>query len=210
MVLLLSARAAMALSPCAYDTVAKINPCRAGYEFTIKIPVRLPTGISAEYEWFRNGVAILGTRSSIGLGGGMIAYTIPAASAWGDNQKFSFLFRLSDDNCADCWDTSPLYEISWNNNLEDFGCATSGGEIGGSALSLCEANAGGEIGGEAVQYCTPNAGGEIGGEAVQYCNANAGGEIGGEAVQYCNANAGGEIGGEAVPLCEADAGGEIR
>ena len=200
---------AFAASPCAYDTVAQIAPCKAGREFTIKIPVRLPSGIFAEYLWQRNGVAILGTQGATGIGGGMIAYTIPAASAYGENQKFSFLFRMSDDSCADCWDTSPLYEISWNDNFEDFGCATSGGEIAGDVLYLCGANAGGEIDGEAVQVCSADAGGEVDGEAVEVCNANAGGEIDGEAVEYCSANAGGEIGGEAVQVCGAGAGGVI-
>ena len=207
--LLMTARTAFAFSPCKYDSVAQIAPCRAGREFTIKIPVRLPAGITAEYEWFRNGIALPNTLGAVGLGGGMIAYTIPAASAWGNDQKFYFLFRMSDDSCADCWDSSPFYEISWNDNLEDFGCVASGGEIGGSALSFCGANAGGAIQGENVQVCDALNSGIVQGEDVQYCGADAGGEIGGEAVQYCNADAGGEIGGEPVAYCEAGAGGVI-
>ena len=209
--LLLPTLAAFAARPCATDTVVMVvNPCNAKtQEFTIKIPVRLPAGITAEYEWFRNGTAIPAAQGVVGIGGGTIAYTIPANSVVSSGQEFHFLFRLSDDNCDDCWDSSPLYVISFNENFADVGCKISGGAIAGDVLYLCSANAGGEIDGEAVQVCNANSGGEIDGENVEYCSADAGGEIGGEAVQYCNANAGGEIGGEAVQVCGADAGGVI-
>ena len=210
MALLLPTLAALASRPCATDTVVMVvDPCNlTTQDFTIRIPVRLPKGITAEYRWFHNGMAIPNARGNVKLGGGAIAYTIPAHSIKSSGQEFYFLFRLSDDACADCWDSSPLYMICFHETFADVGCKVSGGEIAGDALYLCGANAGGIIDGEAVQHCNANAAGEIDGEAVQVCGANAGGEIDGEAVQVCGANAGGIIDGEAVQVCSA-AGGVI-
>ena len=207
--LLMTARVALASRPCAIDTVVKvISPCNAGRELTIRIPVRLPAGITAEYEWFRNGMAIPETRRA-GFGGGIIAYTIPAHSVVSGGQEFYFLFRLSDDDCDDCWDSSPLYVISWKDSVDDISCKISGGAINGSELTFCGANAGGAIQGENVQVCDALNGGIVQGEEVQHCGADAGGEIGSEAVQHCNANAGGVIGGSEVQHCGAGAGGVI-
>ena len=209
MVLLLTARAAFATSPCAGDTTAHIAPCKAGREFTIKIPVRLPAGISAEYMWLHNGVALPETRGATGVGGGMIAYTIPAKGAWGNEQKFSFLFRMSDDACADCWDSSPLYEISWDASFADFGCVTSGGAIASRPPNFCGSNSGGKIRGAAAGHCNADAGGAIRASAVEHCSANAGGEIRSLAAGHCRANAGGEIRASAVQTCGAGTGGAI-
>ena len=176
MALMLTARAALAV--CATDTVVVlVSPCKSSQNFTIRIPVRLPAGITAEYEWYRNGWAISGTRHA-GFGGGIIAYTIPANSIVSAGQKFYFLFRLSDDNCDDCWDSSPLYMISFSDSSADVGCKISGGAIVGSALDLCSADAAGKIRGSVVHRCDALSGGIVHGEAVQHCGASAGGRIG--------------------------------
>ena len=207
--MLMAARVASAAAPCPDNTAVQVAPCKAGRAFTIRVPVRLPPGITGEYEWFRNGEAIGGTLGTIGSGVSTVAYTVPAYMAWGMGQSFYFMFRLSDYPCTTCWDPSPPYMISWADSTADVGCKVSGGAIGGNALSLCGVSAGGIVQGESVPLCNANAGGVVGGTPVQVCNANAGGVIGGTAVQVCNANAGGVIGGTAVQVCGAGAGGVI-
>ena len=206
--MLLSTLTAAGVAPCANDSATSINPCKAGREFTMRIPVRLPAGISAQYVWYRNGTAIHESEGAVGAGGGMVTHTVPANSAWGIQQRFYFLFRMSDDNCPDCWDSSPLYLITWNDSAKDVGCKTSGGEIIGDTLQLC-ANGGGIIQGATLEVCDALSGGIIQGAAVTFCNANAGGKIVGETLQMCNANDGGIIQGEAMEVCGNGDGGKI-
>ena len=208
--MLLTAFSAGAVSPCANDSASMISPCKAGREFTMRIPVRLPAGVTAEYMWYRNCVAIPSSLGTVGVGGGMVTYTIPAVSAWGVNQQFYFQFRLSDDDCADCWDSSPQYLITWNDSVKDVGCKNSGGVIAGDTLSICSSSgSGGEIRGAAVAQCAADAGGEIRGAVMAECWALDGGFILGEAAVLCEAGSGGKIGGVQAVFC-GQTGGEIR
>ena len=87
--------------------------CGAGNEFTISIPVKFPKHITTvQYAWYRNDTLIAGTQRLLMPDEKIIAYTIPADKAHGDNVAYHFKYCLNDE-CSDVWTRSPQYVITF-------------------------------------------------------------------------------------------------
>ena len=198
--LLLTARAVPAAAPCPDNTPVRVpNLLVAGYCFTIRIPVRLPPGITGEYEWFRNGVAIPEARGGISSGANSIAYTVPADLAWGEAQEFYFMFRLSDYPCATCWDPSPRYVVSFLTICPPIPgvvslTACSGGVSNGGAIRLATNSCGGGVSSAGTISLAACSGGVSNGGTISLYPWNGCGNTGGViSLVSCGGSAGGTI-----------------
>ena len=85
--------------------------CGEGNAFTISIPVKFRASMTVQYQWYRNDTAVTPI-ATLAAGARAIAYTIPANKAYGTNVAFHFKYTMND-NCADCWDSSPLYAVTF-------------------------------------------------------------------------------------------------
>ena len=121
----------------AAQTVQVPYSCGAGKAFTIKVPVKL-RGKSVEYVWYRNDTVVSETPWTAGVT--TIAYTIPAEKAFGSSVAYHFKFRLND-GCADCWDSSPRYVVSFLvcKGVSDAGMVSScSGVSDAGTVSFCK------------------------------------------------------------------------
>ena len=199
--------------------------CVEGNPFTIRIPVRFPAGVTVEYEWYRNGALIKGTRKTLAAGEKIIAYTIPADKAFGNAVAYHFKYRRSDDECYDCeeWSSSPKFMLSFMSSeqckMDTVGsivgsgiiycAAASGGTITGGEIDVCEvSNVGGIVGSEII-YCVATSGGTISSGDIDVCEVSNAGDIVGSGVSYCVATSGGTISGGDIDVCKVSNAGGI-
>ena len=124
------------------------NPCFEGMAFTLVVPLKMSPEVQVDYRWYRGDSLIEDATGSF-VESAFVEYTIPPYSAYGDNVRFYFDFRLNGEAT---YYRSPVYVVSFRRggNPQFCGSATPGavgcGIIAGEVGSSCRTNPG-EIGG---------------------------------------------------------------
>ena len=81
--------------------------CAEHEEFTIKVPVSRPSGMTVTYRWYRDGQPVTTERT---LSGDTVTYTIPEDEAHADEgTHLHFMYTLSDG--CNSWTRSDVYTV---------------------------------------------------------------------------------------------------
>ena len=131
----------------------EVPTCELGNAFTLKVPVRVPAGALAQYEWYRNDTLIAGSQAQLTAGEGKISYTVPAYDAVGDSVSYHFKYSVYEAGHSDCgeWIASRKYVLRFLPTL-DCRLNTTGGIEGDNETHefTCHLSAVGSIAGSEV------------------------------------------------------------